>query len=623
MCEHGIINIQTDESLNWERVNGLNNNAMLKEKPDLFKYWDFKRNDELNIDIYKVTKGISKKVWWYCDKCNDSYPMSINKKMIDRGCSICSGYYQTKKNSFGGKYPDIAKEWHPTKNGKFPYEYSRASGYNAWWKCSNNPMHQWQNTINNRINGANCPFCNTNNPKTLRGFNDLYTTHPDIAQLLLDSDIGYQYSYGSAKKVKWKCKDCGHINPNLINEMCEYLKCKKCSDRLSLGEKIVYNLICILNIEFYHEKILKWSNKKRYDFYIPSLNAIIEVHGIQHYEQTGRKGARTLKEEQENDKYKNELAMRNGIEHYIVIDARKSNFIWIQNSILKSELSILLNISEKQFNNLDIKANDITTKAWKLWNDGMRVMEISGFLKVSRNAIRHYLLLGNALGKCNYEVEKRYERGKISILKLDLKCNVLEKYDSLIEAKGYNPKKSLQVTTYPFDMIRSKNNDGFIWVYEKELLKSRDLLEEKIREFNLNNNVCQLDKDLNLIKIYNSVTDASKKTGFDYSNIIAVCKNERISCYGYKWMFLYNYENMIKGKCYKKYENSNDKRMKTIVQLSLSGEFIREFENASKANIECEVNSASVTKCCRGERKTAGGFKWMYKYDYEKMIHEN
>ena len=29
--------------------------------------------------------------------------------------------------------------------------------------------------------------------------------------------------------------------------------------------------------------------------------------------------------------------------------------------------------------------------------------------------------------------------------------------------------------------------------------------------------------------------------------------------------------------------------------------------------------SSSIAQCCKGKRKTAGGFKWMYKEDYDKM----
>ena len=66
-----------------------------------------------------------------------------------------------------------------------------------------------------------------------------------------------------------------------------------------------------LNLSFDREKVFEWSEgdakkaykgRKRYDFYLPASNTIIEVHGAQHYEKGFEAiGGRTLKEEQKND----------------------------------------------------------------------------------------------------------------------------------------------------------------------------------------------------------------------------------------------------------------------------------------------------------------------------------
>jgi len=62
---------------------------------------------------------------------------------------------------------------------------------------------------------------------------------------------------------------------------------------------------------------------------------------------------------------------------------------------------------------------------------------------------------------------------------------------------------------------------------------------------------------------------------------------------------------------------------KSIVQLTISGKYIREFESAKEVNKQIGIQNVNICKCCKGERKTAGGFKWMYKSDYEEMIRVN
>ena len=57
---------------------------------------------------------------------------------------------------------------------------------------------------------------------------------------------------------------------------------------------------------------------------------------------------------------------------------------------------------------------------------------------------------------------------------------------------------------------------------------------------------------------------------------------------------------------------TNGKLSKRVLQLSLSGELIREWESTQECgrNGFCQV---AVCLCCQGKRKTYKGFLWMYK----------
>jgi len=55
-------------------------------------------------------------------------------------------------------YPDIAKEWHPTKNGGLkPSEIAPYSNKKVWWIC--NKGHEWRQAIGHRSEGRKCPYC--------------------------------------------------------------------------------------------------------------------------------------------------------------------------------------------------------------------------------------------------------------------------------------------------------------------------------------------------------------------------------------------------------------------------------------------------------------------------------
>ncbi|MBP5406465.1 zinc-ribbon domain-containing protein [bacterium] len=66
--------------------------------------------------------------------------------------------------------PELAKEWHPTKNGDLlPSIVAAGSGKKVWWlgKCG----HEWQAVVVNRNKGIGCPICV--NQQILQGYNDL------------------------------------------------------------------------------------------------------------------------------------------------------------------------------------------------------------------------------------------------------------------------------------------------------------------------------------------------------------------------------------------------------------------------------------------------------------------
>ena len=64
-------------------------------------------------------------------------------------------------------------------------------------------------------------------------------------------------------------------------------------------------------------------------------------------------------------------------------------------------------------------------------------------------------------------------------------------------------------------------------------------------------------------------------------------------------------------------KTTNGKCSKKVLQLSLSGDLIREWPSTK----ECGRNgfySSAVSACCRGERKTHKGFLWMFADDYKE-----
>ena len=50
-----------------------------------------------------------------------------------------------------------------------------------------------------------------------------------------------------------------------------------------------------------------------------------------------------------------------------------------------------------------------------------------------------------------------------------------------------------------------------------------------------------------------------------------------------------------------------------LFQYSKSGEFIREWPGALEVERVLGINNKNINSCCKGKRKSAGGFVWRYK----------
>lgn len=93
---------------------------------------------------------------WMRKKAVFHSPLNIN---LSRDESVIRQYMNSTKNSFEELYPDLALEWHPSKNGSLkPNAFKCGSDYKAWWKCQV-CGHEWRTSVYHRVHGTGCPVC--------------------------------------------------------------------------------------------------------------------------------------------------------------------------------------------------------------------------------------------------------------------------------------------------------------------------------------------------------------------------------------------------------------------------------------------------------------------------------
>lgn len=60
---------------------------------------------------------------------------------------------------------------------------------------------------------------------------------------------------------------------------------------------------------------------------------------------------------------------------------------------------------------------------------------------------------------------------------------------------------------------------------------------------------------------------------------------------------------------------NGDRTSKPIIKMDLDNNFIKLYISATEAEKECSVKRNAIVECLKGRNKSAGGFKWKYKYD--------
>lgn len=377
------------------------------------------------------------------------------------------------------------------KNGKklksYKYKCSKCSfngntpHYDKYGVCKN----EYWITEYHLVEGKGCACCS--GKIVVPTINAIYVTDKWMVDLGVDAEESKRFASRSNKKVKVKCPHCGRED----NKVCADIYGNKsigctCGDGFSYPEKFMYSVLKQLGIEFETQltkSTLKWCDKYRYDFYIPSLNMIIETHGMQHYKESFSScGGKDMKQEQDNDVIKKKLAISNGIkeEGYIVIDCRESSSEWIKNNILSSRLKDIFDLSKINWQKCEMFAiNNLAKSICDYWNNKEEVKMISNLIEkfsISRNTAINYLKKGAKLGWCNYDAKEEMRKcgtkngkslgRKISIFKDDI---VLETFYSSGELERQSEKmfgtKLLQCAISSVCSGKLKQYKGYTFKY--------------------------------------------------------------------------------------------------------------------------------------------------------------
>ena len=147
--------------------------TLLWRYPDIAAELHPTKNVDINLPT--ISYASNKLVRWLCERgCSTpgcatavhEWESKIAYRTLGGNrCPYCipQGKYLCHCRSLAFRFPEIAAEWHPDKNGDLrPESISAGSDKVIWWKCTKG--HEWNSRASSRTGPrrTNCPQCNIN-----------------------------------------------------------------------------------------------------------------------------------------------------------------------------------------------------------------------------------------------------------------------------------------------------------------------------------------------------------------------------------------------------------------------------------------------------------------------------
>ena len=550
----------------------IDNSALMLE-------WNWEKNKVLGHDPQRITCGSSIKVWWKCNECAYEWQATVahrTDKKKATGCPKCSALIRAQqrvekllsKENIELKYPEILEEWDYEKNQDvLPNHITRGAHKKIWWRCA--VGHSWQATVGNRLKGHGCPYCSGR--FAVKGKTDLLTINPTLAQ---------EWNYGkngdlrpenvtanAGKKVWWLCSVCGHEWQASISNRNKKRGCPLCVQyrHTSIPEKAILFYLSkhYRNIE--NNKKFEWLQNMELDIFIPELMLAIEYDG------------RVWHKSEERDLLKDKLCYENGVD-----------LIRIREQGLKEYVTTAVLFMTKE-PSLDLTYLQST------------ILEILNYIRKNYDK------------DCVVEVNIQQDYYKILSLVKGVRRNssLGEKCSELLEEWDYEKNGDLN----PFNI--SVGSRRKVWWICSKGHEWKTTVANRTNISTLNK--CPYCQGKKAIKGVNDLVtvNASFLVDWDYEKNKTSPDNYMLHSGQAVWWKCHN--------CGNEWETTIDSRSKhgcwVCSREKIKQSISKPVENidmhivypsAAQAEKENNLYKHSVSRCCRGERKTAGGYHWKF-----------
>lgn len=213
-------------------------NSLAVTNPELVPEWHSTKNGATDPRGVICVSGTPR--WWLC-RDGHEYRATPKARRNGSGCRTCTRRVRREcgpETSLAATHPEIAKHWHPTKNGDLrPSDVLSGSGRRVWWQCD--AGHEREQVVaNRRRTVVLCQECEIS-PRSEA--ESMYCTHPELAAELHPHRNGAITARNSIAATPvllwWRCA-CGNEWRTSGNRRISGRGgCRRCRNRLIVPGK--------------------------------------------------------------------------------------------------------------------------------------------------------------------------------------------------------------------------------------------------------------------------------------------------------------------------------------------------------------------------------------------------
>ena len=293
------------------------------------------------LSAREVSKGNDSKFWFQCSGCAHEYdvvpysmkggkhcPYCTNQKLCDEDCKGC---YEKSCES----HEMMREEWSAT-NEKTPRQVFLQSNRTYMFDCVK-CEHSYTNTATHYYNrGRACPYCA--NVKLCEAedcvtcFNKSFASHPRMACWSPKNILNPRMTFkGAEKRAIFDCDVClTEFNTLLYNALSGFWcpRCKNKSEAKVLKYLQAEYPDCKTQLRYEWARFSKTNNIMPFDFGLEEEKILIELDGIQHFEQVSNWGSHEDIREKDVEKTKKAVEAGYSVIHIFQEEVWKDVYDW-------------------------------------------------------------------------------------------------------------------------------------------------------------------------------------------------------------------------------------------------------------------------------------------------------